>query len=199
MIALDCEMSGLKPHLNSILSLGAVDMKNPANTFYDECRIWDGAHVSPEALAVNGFTREEVTDINKKTESEMIIAFVAWAMEIEGDRTLVGQNVSIDRDFIEEACGRAGIEFPFAHRILDTHSFAYMHMTKKGIVLPVVNHRSVLNLDAILSYCGIPEEPKPHNALTGAQCHAEVASRLLYGKGLLSEFSTYEVPENLLA
>ena len=199
MIALDCEMSGLKPHLNSILSLGAVDMSNPSNTFYDECRVWEGAHISDEALEVNGFTKEQITDVNKKSESEMIKAFVLWASAIEGDRTFVGQNVAIDRDFVEEACDRADIEFPFAHRSLDTHTLAFMHMTKKGIVLPVVNHRSVLNLDAILSYCGIPEEPKPHNALTGAKCHAEVAARLLYGKQLLSEFSSYEVPKNLLA
>ena len=38
------------------------------------------------------------------------------------------------------------------------------------------------------------EEPSPHNALTGALCHAEVIERLLYGRKLLPEFTQYEIP-----
>ena len=53
---------------------------------------------------------------------------------------------------------------------------------------------SSLNLDAVLNYCGIPDEPEPHNALTGAKCNAEVISRLLNDKKLLPEFSQYEIP-----
>jgi hypothetical protein len=59
---------------------------------------------------------------------------------------------------------------------------------------PVQHRRSALNLDAVLNYCGIPEEPNPHNALTGALSHAEVISRLLYGRKLLPEFMQYEIP-----
>ena len=40
----------------------------------------------------------------------------------------------------------------------------------------------------------IPEEPKPHNALTGALSHAEVIARLLYGRKLLPEFKEFEIP-----
>jgi DNA polymerase III epsilon subunit-like protein len=198
MIALDVETTGTEPHLHSIISLGAVDTENPTNQFYDECRAWDGAHISDEALKINGFTKEEVTDTSKKTEEEVVKAFIAWAGEIGGDRTIVGQNSSFDRDFVKHACFRAHIEFPFAHRTLDTHTMAYIHMVRGGISIPVVNHRSAINLDIILEYCGIPEEPKPHYALTGALCHAEVATRLLYGKTLIKEFSQYPVPENLL-
>jgi hypothetical protein len=46
----------------------------------------------------------------------------------------------------------------------------------------------------VMVYCGIPEEPTPHNALTGAKAHAEVISRLLYGKKLLPEFEKFEIP-----
>ena len=41
---------------------------------------------------------------------------------------------------------------------------------------------------------GIPEEPQPHNALTGAKSHAEVISRLLYDKKLLPEFELFAIP-----
>ncbi|MFM2374702.1 MAG: hypothetical protein RLZZ234_697 [Candidatus Parcubacteria bacterium] len=194
MICVDIEASGLDPKRDSIVSIGAIDLENPTRQFYEECRVWEGAHISDEALGVNGFSREEVQDPLKKTEGEAVRLFLAWAWEIEGDRTLAGQNVSFDRDYLQAAALREGLEWDLAHRTIDTHTLAWMHMEKRGRVVPIENHRSKLNLDTILNYCGIPEEPKPHNALTGAMCHAEVTSRLLYNKKLLPEFEQFEIP-----
>ncbi len=73
MIAVDVEASGVNPQENSILAIGGLDLANPGNTFYDECRIWDGADLSDEALAINGFTREQATDEGTKTEAELVI------------------------------------------------------------------------------------------------------------------------------
>lgn len=195
MIAIDVEGSGTEYHKHSILSLGALDFANPTNQFYDECRVWDGAHIMDEALEVNGFTKEEATDPNKKTEAELIRAFIAWSGEIH-DRTLVGQNVSYDRDMVKAASERAGEMFPFAYRTIDTHTLAYMHMLKRGLTPPFdeEKHRSALNLDAVLKYVGVPEEPAPHNALAGAYCHAEAIARLLYDKALLPQFEQYPIP-----
>lgn len=194
MIAVDVEGSGTESHIHSVLSVGAVDLANPSRTFYEECRAWDGAKIEDEALEVNGFSREEATDPNKQTEADLIHKFIAWAMEVE-DHTFAGQNVSYDRDFLKAAAGRAGhTDWPFAHRTIDTHTLAWMHMVNRGLVPPIEKNRSALNLDAILTYCGIPEEPQPHNALTGAKSHAEVISRLLYGKKLLPDFEQYDMP-----
>ena len=49
-------------------------------------------------------------------------------------------------------------------------------------------------MDAVLNYCGIPDEPQTDNALTGALSHAEVIARLLYGRKLLKEFEQFEIP-----
>jgi len=195
MIAIDVEGSGTEYHTHSILSIGALDLKNPSNQFYDECRTWDGAHIMDEALLITGFTKEEATDPHKKSEAEIARAFSLWASDID-DRTLAGQNVSYDRDMIKAALERAGEMFPFAYRTIDTHTLAYMHMIRHGLTPPFdeEKHRSALNLDAVLNYCGIPEEPTPHNALTGAQSHAEVISRLLYNKKLLPQFSKFSIP-----
>jgi len=162
MIALDVESSGLDPDEASIVSIGAVDTEDPTNQFYDECRVWDGAEINDKALAVNGFTRQELLGEtgSKKTEAELIRDFVAWATDRLKDRTFIAQNVTFDRDFVAAACKRAGIEFPFAHRTLDTHSLAWLHMVKRGISPPVENHRSAINLDYILNYCGLPGEKK---------------------------------------
>ena len=147
-----------------------------------------------EALEVNGFTKEQITDASKQGEGELAHKFIAWALEAP-DRTLAGQNPSFDRDFLKYAAERAGhTEWPFAFRTVDTHTLAYMHMIKRGETPLVEHNRSAMDLDAVLNYCGIPREPEPHNALTGAKSHAEVISRLLYGKKLLPEFEQYEIP-----
>ena len=82
------------------------------------------------------------------------------------------------------------------YRTIDTHSLAWMHIIKRGGEPPIgeKHKRSALNLDAVLNYCGIPDESEPHNALTGALSHAEVISCLLYDKKLLPEFEQFDIP-----
>lgn len=193
MIIVDVEGSGTEPTKHSIVSVGAIDFDKPERQFYEECRIWDGAHVMKEALAVNGFTDAQIRDPGKKSEAELAQGFLAFAMDAK-EQTLAGQNVSYDRDFLKHACERAGLDWPLAFRTIDTHTLAYMHMVKRDLSPPLSHNRSALDLDAILNYCGIPKEPHPHNALTGAMCHAEVVSRLLYNRPLLPEFEQYEIP-----
>ena len=194
MIVIDIEASGVDYGKSSIVSLGALELERPERRIYEECRVWDGAHINEDALAVNGFTREQLTDPKKQSEADLVHKFKAWALEAD-DRTFAGQNVSFDRDFLKYAAERAGhTDWPFAHRTIDTHTLCYMHMVKRGVTPPHENNRSALNLDAVLVYCGIPAEPEPHNALTGALCHAEVISRLLYDKKLLPEFEQFAIP-----
>jgi DNA polymerase III epsilon subunit-like protein len=196
MIVIDIEASGTNHTKHSIVSLGALDYDNPDNRLYLECRVWDGAHIDPQALEVNGFSEAEVTDDAKMTEAELIRNFNDWADAIP-DQTFIGQNVSFDRDAVKAACERAGYEYPYAHRTIDTHSLAFMHFVTHGREVPIDKRHSALNLDVITKYVGIPEEPEPHNALTGALVHAEIFSRLLYGKKLLPEFDAYDIPEGL--
>lgn len=195
MLVIDIEGSGTNYQKHSIVSLGAVDFNQPSRRFYAECQVWPGAHIMDEALVVNGFTREQITDSQKMTEAELVIQFLEWSQECD-DCTLTGQNVSYDRDMLRAAVERAGRNWTLPYRTLDTHTMCYMHMIKRGVTPPVdIQHkRSNLNLDAIMNYCGIPDEPEPHNALTGALSHAEVASRLLYNQPLLPEFSPFPLP-----
>ncbi len=196
MLVIDIEGTGTEAHKHSIVSVGALDLANPDNRFYEECHVWDGAHVMDEALKVNGFTRDQVMDKSKPSEADLVHSFILWSETVE-ERTFAGQNPSYDRDFMKYATERAGhTAWPFAHRTIDTHTLCWMHMINRGMLPPVdpTHKRSALNLDAVLNYCGIPEEPSPHNALTGALSHAEVISRLLYGRKLLPEFAQFEIP-----
>jgi DNA polymerase III epsilon subunit-like protein len=195
MIFIDIEATGTEPHIHSILSIGAIDGRFPSRQFYGECQRFEGSHVMDDALKVNGFTLEQINDSSKQTEAELITAFLTWSHECE-DRTLAGQNVSFDRAYVAAACARAGVVCDVPYRVLDTHTMCYMHMIKRGEVTPFdeVHHRTNISLTTVLHYCGIPQEPTPHNALMGAKCHAEVGVRLLFGKGLLPDFSQYPLP-----
>lgn len=195
MIVIDIEASGVDYQKNSILSIGALDFSQPDRRFYGECRMWDGAHYNLESAAIHGLSWESVTDPSKPSEADLVRDFLEWSQHM-GDRTLAGQNVSFDRDFLKAACLRAHWSWDLAHRTIDTHTLCYMHMVTRGIEPPIdpQHRRSALNLDAILIYCGIAAEPEPHNALTGALCHAEVISRLLYDRPLLPEFAAFTIP-----
>jgi DNA polymerase III epsilon subunit-like protein len=196
MIVVDAEMSGLNPHKHSIVSLGAVDFTRPERQFYAECRIWDGAEIDPEALAVNGFTEEQCRDKNRKSEQELIKEFFVW-MQGSSDKTIAGQNISFDKTFLNEALKRAGIDWKFSFRNLDLHSLAYAKFLKEGREVPLKDEQSALSLDKILVSLGLPEEPKPHIALNGAKYEAEAFARLIRGKNLLPEFAQYpvDIPE----
>lgn len=195
MIIIDIEATGTDAAKHSILSIGAIDFTRPERRFYGECQMWEGAHIMEGALEVNGFSEAEARDVKKMTEAELVTQFMEWTQELS-DRTLVGQNVSFDRSYLVNACARAHIQCDLPYRTLDTHTLCYMHMVKAGVTpdIDAQHRRTNLNLNTVLNYCGIPSEPNPHNALTGAMCHAEVASRLLYTKKLLPEFEQYGLP-----
>jgi DNA polymerase-3 subunit epsilon len=181
MIVLDVETSGVDRDKHSLLSIGAVDFLKPERQFYIECRVFDGAHISEEALLVNGFSKQEAINTQKMSEAEAVVKFLEWALKSE-IHTIGGQNPFFDVSFIQKGAERASIDFPLAHRILDLHSIVYFHMMRRGITPPVKNGRSNINSDTIMEYVGIGAEPKPHNALNGAIWEAEAFSRLLYNK-----------------
>ncbi len=200
MIVVDVETTGLDYRKNSIVSLGAVYLKAQKNKFdvidefYGECRIFDGAEIQKEALERNGFTVEQITNPIKVSLEQLMKKFLYFLSIIE-DKTLAGENPDFDRDFIKSSFERFGILYEFnLKRINDLHSLSYSHHIKFGIDIPQKNGASGLNLDKTLNYVGLPDEPKPHNGLTGAKMEAEAFSRLIYGKPLFEEFKKFEVP-----
>jgi DNA polymerase-3 subunit epsilon len=200
MLSIDCEMTGLDPKKHGIISIGAIDMSQPDRQFYGECRIWEKAEIDPAALAVNGFTEKDCLDSQKKTEEQLMRELHDW-IQLADEHTLLGQNVYTDKEFLNEAFSRNGIKFKFNHRIIDTHSVAYAEHLRTGKIIPHKYEdqtQSALNLDKILQSVGIPEEPRPHNALTGAKVSAEAFYRLVYNKKLLPEFEEYSIPTEII-
>ncbi|HIH58440.1 MAG: hypothetical protein QT08_C0019G0014 [archaeon GW2011_AR17] len=203
MIVIDVETTGVIPTKHSILSIGAIDFNNPENQFYEECRIWDGAQVMQDgeegmlsALKINGFTKEEIRDSKKKSQKQVLEELYQWVQTCK-EQTFAGENPFFDRDFIATSVKRENITWIVPYRTIDLHTVAYTYHLKKGLLPPLKEKRTAINLDYILTLVGLPEEPKPHNALTGAKMEAEAFSRLLQKKILLKEFEKYPIPEHL--
>lgn len=193
MIVVDVETTGLDPNKNSLLSIGAIDFQKPERSFYEECRVWEGAQIEEDALTVNGFTKEEVIDPQKKTEADIVTSFLHWAEQAE-DHTLAGQNPFFDLSFIKSASYRAGADFFLASRTIDLHTVCFTHMIRRKIIPPREKGRTALNSDAIMKYVGIPTEPKPHVGINGAIWETEAFNRLLYNENLLPQFREYPIP-----
>ncbi len=66
MLIVDVETTGTEPEKHSIVSIGAIDFHNIKPHFYQECRIWEGAEFSLEALNVNGFSTIEIVHPKKE-------------------------------------------------------------------------------------------------------------------------------------
>lgn len=171
LYAVDCETTGVDAQKNSIVSIGVVSLEDPARTFYEECRIWDGAIVEQGALNVNGFTGLQVIDPNKQSEAELVKKLIDW---LGPSPIMVAHNAAFDRDFVSGACKRAGVESPFSFRTIDIHSIVYMHLLRTKKDVP-----KSLSLNNCLKVFGLPPEPNPHNALTGAQCNVALFTSVM--------------------
>jgi DNA polymerase III epsilon subunit-like protein len=193
MIVLDVETTGTNPHKHSLVSIGAVDFVKSDNQFYEECVIWDGAHVDPVALDINGMSEQQIRDEMKQSEENLVRNFLSWLDNAE-DRVIAGQNVTMDTAFVREAASRAGFTAPLSYRTIDLHSIAYFHMIRRNITPPLLNKKTDLDSDKIMRYVGIPTEPKPHNGLNGAIWEAEAFSRLMHDKSMFVQFSSSHIP-----
>ena len=193
MIVLDVETTGLNPEKNSLVSIGALDFYNPEDRFYEECRIWDGAEVWPEALVINGYTEQNIRDQHKPTEADIVQRFWDWLKD-KSDITVAGQNCYVDLQFVEAALKRTGSKEKMQRRIFDQHSITMFHMLRRGLTPPLKDRRSTLDSDTIMKYVGIPTEPKPHVAINGAIWEYEALHRLIYEKPGLKDFKQYPIP-----
>lgn len=197
MIVLDIETTGLDPDLHGIVSIGAIDLGNPNDTFYEECRIREGEKIDDNALEVNGFTMDECRDKAKQSTRDLIQHFEAWL----NDRTVKmigGLHVgAFDVPFFNKKAVQVGLRTRLHKRSIDLHSVAYAKMQELGKVVPMTDGWSVMDTDFIHPFCGLPKEPRPHNALNGAKWEAESLYRLMNGKNLLPMFTRYPIPEYL--
>lgn len=194
MIVLDVETTGTNATKHSLVSIGAVDTDNIEDKFYEECRIWEGAHVDPVALKINGMSEKEINDTKRQTEGEIVEKFLGW-FEARKNKIIAGQNPFMDVKFIMEASDRWNLDCRLQRRTIDQHTVCYMHMLSRKETPPLNEKgKSAIDSDFIMKYVGIPPEPKPHIGINGAIWEAEALSRMLHNKNLFPEFENYPIP-----
>jgi DNA polymerase III epsilon subunit-like protein len=177
----DAETTGLDPARHGIIEIGAVDLRTGIDYAVD-CRVSPFCDIEDEALAVNGASRERCFDPELMTELEALQTLVAWIhllpeMGPNGVALLAGMNPRYDLQMMLAAVGRSDSELvlPFGHRTIDMHTLAVGYALRKGFWIPARG----FNTDAIYVMLGMPLEPKPHRAITGAQMEAEAMRKLL--------------------
>ncbi len=199
MLIIDIETSGTDVRTHGLVSIGAIEFENPTNTFYGECYLPKNKKIDKEALPVIGFDESVLRDDTRQTPYVLLKSFIEWMSDID-DRTPAGLHVAaFDLLFLERLADEYDLNWPLGNRSVDLHSLMYAQLKKhdpKNYELQ--NQRSKIYGAMIQKYCGLPEVPKPHNALTDAMWEAECFSRLLYGKNLLPEFANHPIPDTLI-
>lgn len=193
MIILDVETTGTNPLKNSLVSIAALNFDDPEDRFYEVCKIWESAEIDPRALEINGMSPEELVDDSKKSEADIVQNFIDWANE-KRDLTIGGQNPFFDVSFIKAAAERAGKISPLHFRTVDIHTLAWNHMQKRGLLPPVEDKKSALGSDTIMTYVGLPPEPKPHVGINSVLWEFEAIYRLVFDTRRLEEFLAYSIP-----
>lgn len=167
LFALDIETGGVDPVKNSILSIGAVHI-DTGDEIYIECRNYDDRIIDDFALKVNGFTLEQATHKSKPLPHVAYSTLVFWTLKYTKKPMLIGENLpSFDVQFLRDAQRLSVSPWIFGHRHIDLHSLSF---GKFG--------RSV-KMDETLKLLGLPEEPRPHNALTGARVTRDAFKKIM--------------------
>lgn len=197
MIVLDIETSGLDKEKHGILSIGAIDFRAPSRRFYEEARLHEDEEYDAEAGRINGFTELMARDASKQSRHSLLRNFATW-YKSRPIKVIAGLHIqAFDVPFILHKSEKSRINLPLHKRSIDLHSLAYATMLAHNKVVPLTDGWSVMDTDFIFPYCGLPKEPRPHNALRGAVWEAESMHRLIYGKCLLKQFESYEIPAYL--
>lgn len=173
LIVIDVETTGLNPARHGVIEIGAVRMSDGAE-FHRSCHVSPIVELDDDALRVNGCTPERCRDRNLPSETQAVRDLVGWVGP--GSAILCGMNPRYDLEMLRAVAARGvDTELPFSHRTLDMHSLAVRWAIGAGRAVPPAGFKT----DAIYELLGLPPEPKPHLALTGARKEAEALLLLL--------------------
>lgn len=156
-VALDLEMTGLKPKMDKIIEIGAVLVEDGEVKHTFSTLVNPGRELTPEITELTGITGAELSDAPRMEE------ILTDLSEIIGERTLLGHRILFDYAFLKRAFVNGGMKFEKSG--IDT-----LKLAKK--FLPRLPSKS---LSALCGYYGI--EGQAHRALEDAR-----VSHLLYQK-----------------
>src|ERR1017187_4498718 len=181
LLILDLETTGLDPAIHDVLEIGAVlcHQRTSAiqSTFQVKIEPWRLELAQPKALEVNGYTPERWQFAVRRRE--------AWTSFFDFGRNAImsSWNAHFELGFIQppihsyfphnndDDLKRFG---PFDRHLIDLPSIAWA----------VLGPQAKLGKDYIAAALGLPPEPKPHGALTGALHASSILKALRFHIGL---------------
>jgi len=196
MIILDIETSGLNSQKNGIWQIGAIELENPENQFFEEARIDNEDTIQQGALEITNTTEQQLRNPNKQSQKQLLINFFTWINTIN-IKIPVCQNPTFDLSFIKTKAKKYNLTYPFHHRSFDLHSIAQTIQFKTKQKFLIFDNKSDMGLSNILGFVGMFDNRQAHNALEDAKLTAECFSRLIYNKNLLKEYSQFSIPNYL--
>ena len=173
---IDVETTGLDERRDSLIEIGA---RFPdGKIFQRDFRPRPGSAIDAQALAVNGWSINRL-DALETGWVEGVESFFAWLRERgRGPFILAGFNPALDLKFLRAAwvaLGRQPRWFPFAHAVIDLHSWVCLQAILEGKPIPERGFSS----DAASEFLRVPEEQKPHRAWRGATWCSEGLARVM--------------------
>lgn len=186
MVVLDIEGSGGSTRndpygTGSIVSLGAVAF-DTKDEFYEECRVMEGRGYDPQALGVNGFTKEQIYDKSKQTVLDLLVKFEDFCKAHGAGK--LGAWGNYDLKMLQAAYKYYGREWGIPEKYINLKDISKDMLGQK---------RSGLSNTA--RKLGMPPEQHPHIGINGARLAAENISVLLFRKHYYKEYEKYRIPD----
>jgi DNA polymerase III epsilon subunit-like protein len=178
------------------------------------------AIIDPKALMVNGYTREELFDENKKSALELLKEFLTFVKSCNAD-ALGGFNTKFDLRMLYGMMFKVGINYFQDTGILPDSFYDYEEMFyteiqnnpqfEKMRILININYpnnngrynedpkktTTWISMDKAVKYYGLPNEPRPHLAIGGAEYETEILYLMVYHKHFLSRLNYAQIPKDL--
>lgn len=128
ILIIDVETTGLDPSKHACIELGAVLLDrslSPVAEFSSSIAPWEGAAISPEALAVHKISLEEMK--NSPRLGDAVERFNQTFQPETRKLLLSGWNPAFDDAFLRDLYRRANRPWPFGYRLLDVQSVVTFH------------------------------------------------------------------------
>ena len=167
VVFLDVETTGLDYCEQELLEIAIIDDEEE---WCVKCKPENIKNAEPQALVVNGYTKEKWKDARPFKEHASAVA------QKLSDVVVVGHNINFDMQFVERAMRRAGFSTRDLTRVrIDTVTLAFEHLVTKGLKL--------LNLKAVARHLEIPfDEELAHGALYDTQICKQVYQNLMHNR-----------------
>lgn len=158
LLWIDVETTGLDENIHDVIEIGAI----LTDAFGTRLRPEMDVKVQPvniqaaipEALRINGYTPEAWGDSVSVREAATKLRGMA------ADAILAGWNVAFDSRFVSAMVRSLGLEPTWDYHTVDVFSLAWPRL--------VVGDDG-LKMTTACRLLGVPEEPRPHRAISGAR------------------------------